>query len=267
MATFIPYINPVRIRLVLPIEDDSYVFPVFDSMTQRIEYQRGITPQSSWYVDFLINKKIEVIVYSTTVPFQPTIYLPDGTSDSMTLDDITPSAWTQIESIYKLSYTPSQVGLHYFTFIALDSYESDMINVKTGDKKDLVEFVYSDTENRYRGMFYEGATPIWEPRMYYTGLMDENDGETEQTLYTDEPGNQVLLETTESNGLIVTLTDIHNTYYKIIKQQRKCDTFFVNGVECVCLEISKENIDEKSDMINVIIKFAYANNDGFFNHE
>jgi hypothetical protein len=269
MATIIPYTNPIRIRDIRNNRIDYVdVLPRFDLMTQREDYQRGITAQKNYRADWLVNNTLELEIYtdSNITSISATIRTPDG-SYAMNKIDITPSSWVS-EPIIKLTYPITTEGVHSVSIVTNDgTYYLDEFIAKSGTQdKDLIEFVYKDSQNRYGG-FFSGDNGEWNPKAYYTGIINEGDGETDQSLYTDDPGSQLLLETTESNGLIVTLTDIHNAYYKIIKQQRKCDNFFINGVQCTCLEVSKEDIDPNSDLVNITLRCVYTDNNGFFNYD
>lgn len=265
MATIVPYLNPIRARS----SSINYItnLPRFDSMTHRIDYQRGVTAQKNYYPDWWLGKEIQLEFFSSDSLSNITVSVwRDNIRQYLTPTNITPSGWVS-ENIYIIKYTPTVAGYYYFTIEdSIEYLTSDIINARLASTyRDLVELKYYDSQNRYYG-FFTGDKGTWRPKAYFTGILDEVDGETEQTLYTDEPGTPILLETTESDGLLLTITDVSVIDYKHIKWIRKCDHFYINDVRVTCLEISKENKGNNSDMCDITLRCAYYDNDGFYNY-
>lgn len=270
MAINIPYINPVRIRnLDKAIDYDNYL-PRFDSQTAQVQYQKGVNP-APVTANFLINKTLEVIVYSSAGISEYYMHLPNGTMQSMSILDITPSGWTASERIYKLYYTPSIEGVHYFTFYITapdldDHFQSDDILVMSGTTdKDLIEIEYEDVENRYGGFWYDGSTRVWNPRMYYTGIKRKIPSPREEKVFIDEPGNPITLQVTSSKSQEITLTDIHETYIDSIEEVIKVDVT-LNGQLVSISDFSSDKKDANSDVVDIKIIATRADNDGFFNY-
>jgi hypothetical protein len=267
MATIIPYMNPLRFTKRGIDINYLYQLPQYDLMLNGVDYQRGIVANKSYYPDHLRSGKLTFEFLTTTAQssIQAIILEPDGTTSNLTIKNITPSGWTS-EPVYTFTYYPMDVGYHQVSIKTDWWYDSDIFynNIDSEDSlKNLVEFKYYDSQNRYAA-FFTGNNGIWDPKAFYTGLVIESDGETEQSLFIDQPGNPIVLETTESDGLIVTLTDLTIKDYKRIRWQRKCDNFHVNGIKVVCLEISSERKDPNSNMIDVTLKCAYAENNGYY---
>lgn len=264
MAIIIPYMNPIRFRK----NTIDYVnrMPDFDNMTQRVDYQRGITAQKGYYPNFKQNQQLEIEYFTDDSPnIIITLKLPNDTFITLTPINITPAGWVS-EDAFNLTYTPNMLGTYYIMIQdSSDTWTSDEFFVKPTTSNDLVELKYSDSQNRYGGFFTGNSNGGWAPKAYFTGIITEGEGETDQTFYTDQPGDPALLETTESDGLIVTLTDISIIDYKRIRWYRKCDNFYVNDVKVTCLEISKEDKSNNTDMCDVTLRCAYAENDGFYN--
>jgi hypothetical protein len=269
MATIIPYMNPLRFtKRGAGVDIDYHTrLPRYDLMYNGVDYQRGIVANKSYYPDHLKTNKLTFEFLTTTAQssIQAVILKPDGTTDNLTIKNITPTGWTS-KPIYTFTYYPIDVGYYQVSIKTETWYDSDIFynNINGDDSlKNLVEFEYYDSQNRYAA-FFIGDNGGWGPKVYYTGFVIEADGETEQSLFIDQPGNPTILETTESDGLIVTLTDLTIKDYKRIRWQRKCDNFRVNGSKVVCLDISSERKDPNSNMIDVTLKCAYAENNGYY---
>jgi hypothetical protein len=244
--------------------------PRYDLMERGVQYQKGIHVKKDYYPDHMNGAeslRFEIITNTAARFIQAILYQPDGTTRNFTITEITPTGWTLGQYIITFSINTFLNGLHRASINTTDGwYDSDIFMCNpygANAEKNLVEFRYWDDQNRYAS-FFTGDNGNWRPAAYYTGVITETDGETEQSLFIDQPGNPVLLETTESDGLTVTLTDLTDLDYKRIKWMRKCDNLYVNDSKVTCLEISQNRKDPNSNMIDVILRCAYSENNGYY---
>lgn len=259
MSIFIPYTNPIRLRKNVSI-DYIDTFPTIDMMTQRVGYQKGIYPSNA-IPDYLINKSFEFQIESSSVIGGLVAYIttPSGTFPMS-------SSVSYLDSyFYNFSYTLTEVGEHYISFADTDQYISDIFYVHDGLDKDLVEITYYDNQNRYGGMFYNSTSQIWEGKAYYTGFIKPSQPEDSQSVYDDEMGNTVILQSTPKRVATLTLTDIHNTYIDVIKQQSICSDFIVNGIKYAASDLNVSD-KEKTDVVDITMKLTMQDNDYFFKY-
>lgn len=257
MATYIPYINPIRFQKIDTTIDYVDVFPSSDNMRLQESYQRGVYPVS-YYPDFLINKEISVIVYSNVPAYaiSKVIILPDSSTVSATLTDITPAVYSG-DYIYKVSYTPTIEGVHYLNIN--NEYISDPFYVRSSDK-DLIQINFYDSDNRYGGYFFDTITQVWNPYAYYTGVIKVGQPEDEQSVYDQSQGNSTILDADPKRIRLLTITDINENYIDIIKQQSICSNYYVNGVRFAAEDLAVNEVD-KSDVVDITMKLTQKDND------
>ena len=270
MGTFIPYINPIRLRLRGSEVNYQNRFPKFDIMTQRTNYQRGVIAQKYSYPDYLFGGII-TFQFFTSTPLSildATLYLPNGTTTPMTITDITPSGWTS-ESIYVASKSVNNTGIHRAVIRTgmTEWYDSDEFNAidLVNSEKNIVVFTYSDSENRleYGGGYYDGDGGSWSPTAYFTGIIKKIPASREETVFVDEPGNPITLQVTASKSVKIILTDIHEQYIDVIEEIIKVDTLYINKKLMTITDFSYEEKDINSDIGDITMTATYTDNTGY----
>ena len=266
MSQIFPYMNPLRFQEASESIDYINTYPTFDLMKPRQKYQRALNAISV-YPDFLLNTFISIEIYTTTSAgmVTPIILFPDGTSDQMDADDITPSGYSG-DNIILISYNSNQTGAHYITLsINEGNFQShDFINKSGSDLKDTVRVQFYDTLNRNGGYFYDETSLMWNPYVCYTGVLKKGATQFERSLYNDQPNNTTVLRATPKLQDTLIITDIHHTYYDNICHQFSCDTVFVNGIQYATEEIGEpEYVAEDGDVINVTITLSRNTNNSF----
>lgn len=271
MATYIPYINPFRLEPRNKKIDYNNQLPIFDLMTQRQSYQRGIIAQGDYRLDWLNGKEIQLEVFDdTNVTIAQLRNINTGSINGCSITDITPTGWTGAK-IKVISITPPSVGHYKFEIFTIGNgwYDSDEFQVKSGESnKDLIEIRWLDSENRleYGGGFYTGDGGEWTPKAYFRGIKRKIIAPTETSTYTDDPGNPVNLQTTGSKAEQITITDVHETYIDVIEEIIKVDTIYINNQLVTISELSEDKKDEKSDMYDITFIAIRSDNNGYFNY-
>lgn len=267
MSQIIPYMNPLRFhKSTVNIDYDTHL-PTSDLMELRTNYQRGIYAQKSIYPDWSLNKEISIEFFEPDAIIGVSIQNVDtGQNYPMTDTDITPSGWVG-DNILLFKYTPTIAGYYQIKIIS-DTYGVVLSNIflvkDWSETKDLIRVEFYDSQNSNGGFFYNETTLLWSPAAYYTGFIKEGATEYDKKLYNDQPNNTTVLKNTPKLIDTLTITDVHSTYYRNISYQFSCDTVFVNGTQYAIEEIGEPNpIDEKSDLVNIIIKLSLNTNNGF----
>ena len=264
MATRIPYINPIRFRIIKTYGSAAYPKHPIDSRTQRTQYFRGVIPVQDYYPDYVKDELIYIQAYSTQNLKCQLIEYDTGSVRNTAGSVVTTLATG--EKVYVFSIQIFSLGLNYMQIIEEDgdeiTYQSDLFNVRTNDDLELLEFRVSDSENRYGGYFYlSTGVQKWFPIAYYTGKEVYGQPEDEQSKYDDDTANETILQASPKRIRTLILTDIHGDYIDVIKQQTICDEFEYMDQFWAVSEFSIEPKEDKADMFDITFKIALQDND------
>ena len=224
------YINPIRFRELRDQED----MPELDLMVNRTQYYNGIKPLE-YYPDWKLDERLIIqLKVDSSYTIVTRIQTPSGLA-IMTKSDITPAGYDPAYKIWEFRYTLNEVGEYYMyteTLAALPSGQYQLVSdtfYARENEQDLVELKYSDSRNRYGGVFYDSTTQIWEGKTYFTGQYFEGEGTNEQTIYTDDLGSPTKLTSEPQDTVTIALTDVPRRYVKQLNRILSCDTIYINN--------------------------------------
>lgn len=269
MALIISRANPLRFKQEDKDVNYTTIYPKFDLMELRTSYQRGIY-SGSYYANFPLSTTIKLqVANSDTIIYAKAKNINTGTLYSMTISNVTPSGWTT-EPVYNLSISTNTLGegIFHIEFIAeVDTDELKFISdqfiiTDASNKKDLIEIQYYDTENKFDGVFNDGAAWIWQPKRYFTGLIAPAEGNTSYSLYQDDAGITSKINAEVIDGMLINITDVSQYEKAIIDRIFGCDNIIVNGVSIQNTEPPSYTPIDKSDLCNIAINATVTEENG-----
>jgi hypothetical protein len=269
LSTAIPYTSPLRFHRINKPIDYVNIYPSFDMVYLREKYQRGIDPVNI-YPNFAYGSStknnLQIEIFDTVnVTIARLRNVDTDATSGMSIANITPTGWVG-SRVFRLSTNITTGGYYRVEAFTINNgwLYSDIFEATSFSDKNLIELVYSDSQNRNSAVYFDSTSQIWTPRVLYTGVLKVAGADFDRAEYTDEPNNTTVTRMTPKLKETLNITDIHHTYYSNICYQFSCDSVLINDVSYAVEEISEPQYkDDNADVIDVQIILSRNENNGF----
>ena len=264
MSQIFPYMNQLRFRRY-GVEID-YVdnLPALDYMKPRINYERDILP-ADYYPIYQAGKEISLQISLNTTKVRSAAIFSNGILLYHTSIVAADTFATNINQ------TINQTGIYYYIItLKIDNVNTTFISdefkvVEWADKKDLVKFTYSDTNNDNGGRFYNSSGDlIWNPSVYYTGTLGEDKTQYDSSVFTSQQNNLQVIRRTPRLVNKVLISCIQRCYYANLSFQLTCNNIYVNNVKYAVESVGKFDPNgDKTDVGDVEIIISRNTNNNY----
>lgn len=248
--------NPIRFYSTGNAIDRDDYWPNDHNMIQRVEYFPGEYAQA-FYPVHLVNKEIQMqFKISGIGSLTMTVYLPNGTTTTITPTNINPVGWTGTD-VWLYTYTPSVKGVYYFT---ISTFTSDKLYVISEDKfkKQIVQIEYYNTENTLGTVFFDETTQVFTPVAYLDGILkggapknNKSGFMTDQEMYSTQRSAPVPTATLQ----IMT----HRTLLQQLNMIFGCDRITINNITYQTADELEVDQTEKEDIYTVTVNLLETN--------
>jgi len=268
MAVRISRANPFRFKLRGQDIDYITIYPRFDLMQFRNDYQRGIY-STSYYANYALNDTITIQVEATEVLQAIVRNVNTNATINVTKTFVTPVGWTG-NDVINFSINTNMLGEGVFRFEItkipeIDVYDSDEFVVADASiMKDLVKIQYYDSGNSFDGVFTNGVSWIWQPIRYFTGQIITGEGSSEYSIYNDDPNVPTKTKAEVNDGMLINFTDVSQYEKSIIDRMFGCDNIIVNGVLVQNIDPPEYSPFDKNDLCDISINTIITEEDNHY---